>query len=223
MRANLISSWVNARRRLPLAGLALGLLAACDPIGVSQTAPGRVTVDAGGRPVTIAGPAGFCIDRSSTDVGKKGAFLLLSDCALLGLPAAAAGTPPVGAALTASVATHGFDPAGGPATRSLADLERFAATPEGRALLGRSGQPYQVRILAKKTEGEVFYVLVEDRGEAPAKGVDPRFWRAFLELNGRLAALTELSFGSTRQDPQQSLALLAAFVAATRAANPPTP
>lgn len=208
-----------ARTRLR-AGLLLALLAlaACEPLGVSGSSATRITVAAGGQPVTIAAPAGFCIDSSSTTVGKQGAFLLLSDCALLGRPGAGA-PPPVGAALTASVSTRGFGPGGSPATQSLADLERFAATPGGRALLGRSGKSEQVRILAHRTEGEVFYVLIEDRGDQSMAGIDPRFWRAFLELNGRLTALTELRFGPGPHDPQASLALLAAFVAATKAAN----
>lgn len=200
--------------------LALLAVAGCEPLGVSGSSATRVTVDAGGRPVTIAAPAGFCVDSSSTSVGTRGAFLLLSDCALLGRPAGA--PPPVGAALTASVSTKGFGPGGSPATQSLADLERYAASPAGRALLGRSGKPDQVRILAHKTQGDVLYVLVEDRGDRSIAGVDPRFWRAFLDLNGRLTALTELRFGAAPYDPQVSLALLAGFVAATKAANPVT-
>ena len=37
-------------------------------------------------------------------------------------------------------------------------------------------------------------MLVEDRGPQPIAGIDRQFWRAFLEVNGRMAALSVLGF-----------------------------
>ena len=206
-------------------GMALAaalLLAACDPAGVSGSAPGRVTVNAGGQPITIAAPAGFCVDARSTSVTSTGAFVLLGDCVLLGKSTPATAGPTVGAALTASVSTGGLGD-GGPATQSLADLERYVATPRGRALVGRGGNTDRVRILATETRAGVLYVLVEDRGAQPITGLDPRFWRGFLEVNGRLVGISELGFDGPRRDPQAGLTLLAAFADAIQRANPAAP
>lgn len=194
---------------------ALGLLAACDP-AMMGTAPSRTNVTVAGRSVTVAAPPGFCVDAASTSVSAEGAFVLMSDCALLG--AAASSRPPVAAALTASISAGGL--AGeGDAADTLEDLQAFAATPEGRALLGRSGRPERVRILASQVRNGVLYVLVEDRGPMPVAGIDRRFWRAFLEVNGRMAALSELGFGDTGADPQQGLNQLAALARSIQAAN----
>jgi hypothetical protein len=194
---------------------ALGLLAACDPATMG-TAPSRTNVTVAGRSVTVAAPPGFCVDAASTAVSAEGAFVLMSDCALLG--AAASSRPPVAAALTASISTGGL--AGeGDAADTLEDLQDFAATSDGRALLGRSGRPERVRILASQVRNGVLYVLVEDRGPMPVAGIDRRFWRAFLEVNGRMAVLSELGFGDAGADPQQGLNQLAALARSIQAAN----
>ena len=46
--------------------------------------PSRTKVNVAGQAVTIAAPPGFCIDAESTTVNADGAFVLMSDCALLG-------------------------------------------------------------------------------------------------------------------------------------------
>ena len=51
-----------------------------------------------------------------------------------------------------------------------------------------------MRILTTQLQGGVLYVLVEDRGAQPIAGIDRQFWRAFLEVNGRLVALSVLGF-----------------------------
>ena len=69
----------------------------------------------------------------------------MSDCGLLGTGDGK--RTPVGAAMTASVSTGGFAGEGDTAAGSLEELAEFAATREGRTVLGRSGQPDRVRIL----------------------------------------------------------------------------
>jgi hypothetical protein len=144
----------------------------------------------------------------------------MSDCALLGTGGNT--RPPVGAAMTASVSTGGFAGEGDTAAGSLEDLAAFAQTREGRAVLGRSGQPERVRIVDTQLSGGVLYVLVEDRGAQPIAGIERQFWRAFLEVNGRLVALSILGFQGAGPDPQEALNQLAALARATQAANPGT-
>jgi len=208
-----MSTSISDRLRRAAGAAALIALAACET-GSIGGAPGRASVNVGGRSIVVAAPPGFCIDGASTSVSRDGAFVLVSDCGLLG-NAARAATPPVGAALTASISTTGLGGEG----RSLADLERFAASPDGRAALGRSGRGDRVRILATETSGDVLYVLVEDGGPQPIAGVERRFWRAFLEVDGRIAALSVLGFEGSGVDAQQGLAHLSRFAQAIRAAN----
>lgn len=199
-------------------GLAALALTACDPsMAPGAGAASRARVNVAGQAVTIAAPPGFCVDAGSTSQTADGAFVLMSDCALLGAPAS--GRAPVGAALTASVSTAGLG-GEGDAAASLEDLQDFAATAEGRAVLGRSGQPGRVRILDSQLKDGVLYVLVEDRGTLPIAGIDRQFWRAFLEVNGRMVALSELGFEGAGFSLQDGLDHLAALAHATRAANP---
>jgi hypothetical protein len=199
---------------LALAGLTL---IACDPSMFPGATSSRARVNVAGQAITIAAPPGFCVDAGSTSQSADGAFVLMSDCALLGGPSS--GRPPIGAALTASVSTGGF--AGeGDAGSSLVDLQAFAATPDGRAVLGRSGQPGRVRILNSQVRDGVLYVLVEDRGTLPIAGIDRQFWRAFLEVHDRMIALSELGFEGAGIGPQEGLNQMAALAASIRAANP---
>jgi hypothetical protein len=209
------------RRRAPAPALAAALLAlaACDPAAMSGASPSRARLDVAGRAVTIVPPPGFCIDSDSISSGADGAFVLMSDCGPTA-GGAADRRPPAGAAMTASISTGGFAGEGDTAAGSLADLEAFAATAEGRAVLGRSGQPERVRILDTQLVGDVLYILVEDRGAQPIAGIERQFWRAFLEVNGRLVALSILGFQGAGPGPQDALNQLAALARATQAANP---
>ena len=178
---------ISDRLRAPaLASVLTGAflaLTACDPSMMAGGAtPSRAKLNVAGRAVTIAPPPGFCIDPESVTSGADGAFVLMSDCGLMGN--APGQRPPVGAAMTASVSTGGFAGEGDTAAGSLEDLQAFAATREGRAVLGRSGQPDRVRIVNTQLSGGVLYVLVEDRGAQPIAGIERQFWRAFLEVNG---------------------------------------
>lgn len=216
-------------------------LAGCGLSGVSGTTPTQTTVTAGGRAVRIVAPAGFCVDPRSTDVSQAGAFVLVSDCALLTREpgagpkltsaAASAGVtapdpmaeaarqkPPVYAALTANVSTTGLGEAG-PATRSLADLAAYAKTPPGLMLISRGGRSDRTRLLDSVMRDDVLYLYVEDNGPQPVPGMGPRFWRAFLEANGRLVAASELGFDGGL-DKQSGFNLVSTFARGIKAANP---
>jgi hypothetical protein len=200
---------------LVLAGLAL---AACETTtgGGFGASPTRTRVNVAGQAITIAAPPGFCIDAESTAVTEDGAFVLMSDCSLLG-GGARGERQPVGAALTASVSAGGLTGEGD--AGSLDEIAEFAATSEGRAVLGRSGRPDRVRILATHRQDGVLYLLIEDRGPLPIAGIDRQFWRAFLEVDGRMTALSVLGFSGAGVSTQDGLNQLAALAAAIRQAN----
>lgn len=199
------------------AAVALVLLAACDPTAMGA-APDRATVSVAGRDVTILAPPGFCVDPASTNVSSTGAFVLVSDCGLLGTRQVIAegdAEETVGAVMTASVSA-----AQGEGPGSVAEVERFAATAQGRAALGRSGRGDRVRIVATQTRRGVLYLLIEDRGPQPIAGIEPAFWRAFLDVKGQMTVLSVLGFEGAGVGPTEGLALLQRFADSVQAANP---
>ena len=210
-------------RAVILAGVGL-TVAACDPATMAAmqagtgSSPSRAKVTVAGQPVVIAAPPGFCVDAPSTTLTSAGAFVLMSDCALLGK--VRGGRTPVGAALTASVSSGGLGGEGDDEAATLDDLQLYLDTADGRALVGRSGRGDRVRVLSKQLKNDVLYVLVEDRGQQPIAGIDPRFWRAFLEVNGRMTVLSIIGFEGTGPGPEDGLKELAATAAAIKAANP---
>ncbi|MBP7001429.1 hypothetical protein [Amaricoccus sp.] len=203
-------------RRAALLAAAAAALAACVP--TTGAGPDRATITVAGRDVTIAAPRGFCVDPAATNVSASGAFVLASDCALLGSEGVLGegDADPLDAVLTASVSAAQL-----PASGTLPDIERFVATPAGRAALGRSGRPERIKVLATRTRGEVLYVLVEDRGPQPIAGIEPRFWRAFLAVDGRMTVLTVLGFEGAGVDPTAGLALIQRFADTVQAVNRP--
>jgi hypothetical protein len=202
----------------PAALLVAGLaLAGCDPALMGGGGPSRATVNVAGEPIVVAGPPGFCIDRETLNVSDFGAFALMSDCALLGKTADA--RPAVAAALTASVSSGGLAGEGDDPRQSLEGIAEFAASPEGPAVLGRSGRSDSVRILATETRGDVLYVLVEDRGPQPIAGIDRTFWRAILELNGRMAVLSVLGFEGAGLGAQAGFRNIVTFADTLQAVN----
>lgn len=192
--------------RLLLAAVVVGALAGCDPATIGGGTD-RVSVPVAGRSVTIAAPAGFCVDPASTNVNASGAFVMVSDCALVGgrLPEGDGGV--IGAVMTASISSA----TGDGQTKSLADVERLAATADGRAILSRSGRGDRVRILATRTRGETLYLLIEDRGPQPIAGVDEQFWRAFLKVDGQMTVLSVLGFEGAGVSPTVGLGYIQSF------------
>jgi hypothetical protein len=203
--------------RVAALAAAAAILGACAENTMQISSPSRASVSVGGAPIAVAAPAGFCIDAQSTSVDARGAFVMVSDCGLLGQPGGA--TPPVAAVMTGSFSANPDLIAEGGDT-TLDDLEAFLATARGRAVLGRSGDAGATRVVQATRQGDVLFVLVEDRGRSPLPGVEPRFWRAFMTVNGRMAALSIQGFDGAAPGLDASLRHLAAFAASLRAANP---
>ncbi len=201
--------------RAALALIAVLSLAACDPSAFGQ-APDRVSVSVAGRSLTVAGPPGFCVDPRSTNVSATGAFVMVSDCALV------SGRPPegdgglIGAVMTASISAADA----GDGAQTMADVQRLAGTPQGRAMLSRSGQSDRVRILDTRVRGNVVYMFIEDRGPQPVEGVDRQFWRAFLDVQGQMTVLSVLGFEGAGVTPTASLGYIRSFADAIARANP---
>lgn len=195
---------------------ALALLAACAPppgaMELRSVERTRAVITAGGNSVVVVPPAGYCIVRDSAQTGEQGVFLLIGAC-----PSPAEGTLP--ALLTASISPAALFTDGTAPADELDRLETFLGSDRGRPLLGRSGAPGAPEILESYRENDALILLVEDKGEPVLAVSAPRFWRAFLELNGRMASLSASTLAGERGDDRAVLALMRDFVAALRTAN----
>jgi hypothetical protein len=209
------------RRSLAAAALLSGL-GACAELGLERglsgrdaewartAAPGdfaivsadhrRAVVSALGNQVAVEPANGFCLAQEAIETSERSAFLLLGDCALEAPAATFSGAdqqldlpPGVPGIITVTISGDpGFSRLGTQAG-GLADLQAFVETPEGRALLGRGGDGDQVSVADSRRIGNTLYVLVEDsNGGVPVLAA--RFWRAFVELNERLAVVTISGF-----------------------------
>ena len=194
--------------------LAVGL-SACVPAGMSGGAPRAIAV-AGGA-VTVAGPQGYCIDRSASRDGASGAFVLLGSCASIA-GNRAAGQPARPAILTALV---------GPATASapnfaaaLPDMAEFFRTDAGRAALSGAGRAETVRVERISEAGGVLFIRLSDSALAEGQPVEHGHWRALAEIRGRIVTLAVLSPESAPLSSAEQRAVLDAFVGRMRSANP---
>ena len=204
---------------MPVAGrmlvlLVAGLLAGCDEIplpqdgatvAVAASAPRRIGVS--NRQVVISGPEGYCIDKAAARDGAGGAFVLLGSCAALA-QSAAEPKPSVPAVLTATVSPPGAEPVGG----QLAELNRFFLSPEGRAALSRSGRGQSVAVLQAWGSGPVFFLVANDTSPTGAQKLQQTFWRAVLDVKGRIVTLNVAGLRAQPLGPAAGRATLEAFV-----------
>ena len=162
-----------------------------------------------GERVAIAAPPGLCIDPASVDVGRGGGQALIVECRLVGMPEA--GDRRLDGVMRIGITT-------GDLPGDLAALEAFL-TDEGLSVLGRSGDPEAVRLLARRLTDEALYLKVEDTGPPPFPDAAPVFWRAFFPAGGRLIGASVTGFGAGAVPDDEAVRLLQELVAAVRGVN----
>jgi hypothetical protein len=199
-----------------LALLALAGCAATEPgaMVLNSLRPARAVVTAAGPSVTVVPPAGYCLTRDAASTTAEGIFLLAGDCA-----DRTAEDGPSGI-LTAAIS---FAPLFVPGQEKRAELDRleeFLSSPRGLALVGRGGDVTKLRIMETYREGEALILFVEDAGDQVLPVTAPRFWRAFLEVNGRMVSLSAARFRDGAGDDRDMLPVLRRFMDGLRAANP---
>lgn len=185
---------------------------------VVSSSPSRTVFAAKGQQVVIAPASGFCVTEESLNVSGTAAFALVSDCAAREIHARA--FPGI---LTVSVSGDPMIPPGSTADTAINGLIGFLAGDAGEALLGRGGDAGQVSLEEMRRVGDGLYVLVRDGDTTPLPVLHPRFWRAFVELGGRMAMITVSGFRAAPVEPEQMLAFLVAQVVALKQANEATP
>ena len=192
---------------------AMGLLAACEggpDVGMGAVvfarAPASITVAS--KSIVIAGPRGYCIDRSATRDSASGAFVLLGSCASIANNARAA-APRIPGVLTASVS----DRSSADISASLDELEAFFNSTLGRAALARDGQAGSITILSTRRRNGAFYLHVRDDSENRVVSLAPIYWRGLFDVRGRIVTVTVTGFKERPMSAAVGFATLNAFAA----------
>lgn len=198
-----------------LIAAALLPLAAC----VGTLDPGRVPpskLALAESSVVIAGPPGYCIDRSATRVGENGgAFVLLGSCASIARNARAP-KPRNPGVLTVTVSEGVTGDAAIAAT--LSDLGSWFRTEEGRAMLSRTGDPEDVEVLDVRVRDNTLFIHARDRA-GREKGMDENYWRALFGVNDRLLTVSVAGFASRPMTQDTGLTTIDSLTRRIRAAS----
>lgn len=196
-------------------GLCLAVSGCVPGFGSGGRQPAPVSVAVTSDLVTVTGPQGFCVDPTALNETGDSAFVLLGNCAAISSERRAP-QPDVPAVLTATVSAPSE---GGGLIDDPETLDAFVRSDEGRALLSRSGDPESVTILQTEPVGALFLLQARETGGSPIAGVQPTYWRAYIDLDERLATLTVLALDERPLADLESRALLMAFSGAVLTAN----
>lgn len=156
------------------------------------------------RSVSVAGPAGYCVDVEATRESEIEAFVLLVRCR---------GTIRPSPVLTATVTRvpADEDPEG------LGRLLGFVQSPAGRAQLSRSGDSDDVEVIEATHAGGALWLLIRDQDNPDS--FDDTYWRAILPLAGRIVTLSVLAAADHPFEAGSGLAILRGFVQRMREVN----
>lgn len=223
--------------------LALLVLPGCEQTaGLVADAPGAlfnagpprqggrpVTVQAGGRDIRVAPPAGFCVDPGSVQPQGAATFVLIEDCALAG------GAPPVSSnaapnlpiprpalvngLVTLSIGEGPLFTGDGGEDAAFDELAAFLRSDAGRATAGMGGAAAAVRILEERRVDDTLYILVEDKGDQVVPVLGDKFWRGFTQVQDRAVIASLGVFDASRMADDTKLTHLAAVVASLKSAN----
>lgn len=210
-----------------LAALALGLmLSGCvaslpdlaavgTAVANGPRAPAKMST-LGGK-VIVAGPAGFCVDTSTSHDDGSGAFVLMGSCASISRSLIAT-RPKTPAVLTATISPGAPD--GPPLAASFPEMAKFLASDTGRAALSRSGKANTVTIGLITAIDDVMYVRASDTAAAQGREVEPEYWRALFQVNGQIVTVTALGLTDYPIDADAKRALLDQMVTKIKASSP---
>ena len=209
-----MSTWTSS---LIAALAAILTLSACQPGAIGGVPAGTSQAMAvSGGTVTVAGPAGYCIDKGPSRDSSAGAFVLLGSCAALSGSASAA-QPDFPAILTATVLPGAPDTELEALFPAMAD---FFRSDLGRAALSRSGRAEDVSLAQVLSRDGVLYLQLNDKSAVTGQQVEPEYWRAILQVRDRIVTLSALGLRDRPLPAAEKRRVLEAFVARVRAANP---
>lgn len=197
-------------------------LAACGVQNPAAEPSAPAVARVAGGQIQVAGPKGYCIDRSATRDTAQGAFVVLARCDALGGGGA---RPALPALLTVSVTRRAAADGGLP---PLALMSAFAGSKDGRALFSRNGDPKTIKIIETRVRGDVFLMQARDLG-VKNTAFSPEHWRAIFNVKGFLVSARVNAFAKrpiSRDTGFRTLNALAARIKADNAVsgvetNPP--
>lgn len=210
-----ISAGVLAPVLAPVLVLAL---AACDTgggmlSGFPGTKAPKTTRLVGGK-IQVAGPAGFCVDRSSKVGGGGAGFVALGACASISNNPNDA-MPPVRAILTVSATRLSDVGLGIPA-----QLSDFLGRAEGRAALAQSGVADHLTLMRKETDGSAVIMQVRDVSPNRSPALNNEAWRGMFVAKGHLISLSVSALNTYPFADATGEKILRAFVDVMRQTNP---
>jgi len=196
-----MSTWTS---RVLLAAAGLALAGCTGGIDVGRSAPEVIAVSE--RAVVVGGPPGYCIDPSASQDGVK-AFVLLGSCASIARDPDAK-KPEIPGIMTVVVSS---DPATVQAIASRQPIlpDYFLSEP-GRVALSRSGRADTVRVFDVRTADDVLYIRLRDTSAGKLPGMSDDYWRALLDVNGRLVTISVIGFDERPMTPDEGFALVRA-------------
>jgi len=174
------------------------------------------SVLAKGTDIQIAGPQGYCVDRTASRVSDGSSFVLLGNCAAIA-KSSRAPQPRQRAVLSASVGEAQEGPA---LSGQIEQLNSFFYSDQGRALIAKSGNAADVQIQDTFFRNDTFFLRArETEGAAPELG--PERWRAVMQLNDRLVSLSVMEAADAPMSADGGLSLISEFARNVRNANQP--
>ena len=178
------------------------MLAGCqiDPGGFAPAGQARALSVLGGA-MTVAAPAGYCIDQRSARQQADGAVVLMGRCSGGSNLAPAVISVTIGVAGSAGVLADGG-----------AAMAAFFQTTSGRAALSRTGTPEDVQVVQAANSNGSFKLRIVETGVGD-------YWRAVTGLSGRLVTLSVQGPATATLDPTEGRRLLDASILAIRKAN----
>ncbi len=193
-----------------LIGALLGALVvmACAPLGT----PVR-SVSLGQGAVIATTPAGYCVDRASSQTARN--FAIFAPCATLGASEAA---PDLIGFATVQV---GPADSGNIATDEMA-LRDYLVTRDGARLLSHTGEADDIDILSTQAFNNQVMIHFADAGPPPLAGLQQEEWRAFMNVNGRLVTIGVRGLAAAPLQEGAGATLLKRMLAGVRATGTPT-
>lgn len=187
------------RTRHRLAALMLMALTGCEDF--VSGAGLRETQVLGGA-LTIAAPAGYCIDPKASVTRGSAVVALIGRCTARGEVAPAVVSVTVGQAASAGVLVSG-----------PVALARFLTSSQGRRLLARDGVAGHVAVIETRISKGALFVHLNDRSAG-------EYWRAILALRGRLVTVSASGTDGAPLTPVQGLTLVQQVVTILDKRNP---
>lgn len=173
---------------------------------MTRAAPERVSV--ADDSVVVAGPPGYCVDRTAMRETAQGAFVLLGSCASLSGDAQRP-APRVPGVLTVSVSGQPGD--GAALDAPFPRLDSFLRSERGRRALSRGGDPSTVEILEIRQVPDALLIHARDSAASEIAGIEDEYWRALLDVNGRMVTVSVTGFEARPMSPDAGRATLEAL------------